>query len=83
MPEALYVAALIRALFSLKMTDFNLPINTVAREKVKRSQRFGIHPRLDWWMRIKQPDVTFLQFCGWEFWCKERHHEYQQIWTSV
>ncbi len=26
------------------------------KEKVKRSQRFGIHPRLDWWMRIKQPD---------------------------
>jgi len=25
-------------------------------KKVKRSQRFGIHPRLDWWMRIKQPD---------------------------
>jgi hypothetical protein len=25
-------------------------------EKVKRSQRFGIDPRLDWWMRIKQPD---------------------------
>jgi hypothetical protein len=25
-------------------------------EKVKRSQRLGIHPRLDWWMRIKQPD---------------------------
>ena len=23
---------------------------------MKRSQRFGIHPRLDWWMRIKQPD---------------------------
>jgi hypothetical protein len=27
-----------------------------SKEKVKRSQRFGIHPRLDWWMRIKQPD---------------------------
>jgi hypothetical protein len=25
-------------------------------EKVKRSQRFGIHPRLDWWMRTQQPD---------------------------
>ena len=26
------------------------------KEKVKRSQRFGIYPRLDWWMRIKHPD---------------------------
>jgi len=25
-------------------------------EKVKRSHRFGINPRLDWWMRTKQPD---------------------------
>jgi hypothetical protein len=25
-------------------------------EKVKRSQRFGINPWLDWWTRIKQPD---------------------------
>ena len=25
-------------------------------EKVKRSQRFGIYPRLDWWMRIKESD---------------------------
>ncbi len=25
-------------------------------EKVKRSQCFGIYPRLDWWMCIKQPD---------------------------
>jgi hypothetical protein len=25
-------------------------------EKVKRSQCFGILPRLDWWRRIKQPD---------------------------
>jgi hypothetical protein len=23
------------------------------KEKVKRSQRFEIHPGLDWWMRIK------------------------------
>jgi hypothetical protein len=23
------------------------------KEKVKRSQRFGIYPQLDWWMRIK------------------------------
>jgi hypothetical protein len=26
------------------------------KEKVKRSQRFRIYPRLDWWMRIKKPD---------------------------
>src|ERR1700722_8804346 len=24
------------------------------KERVKRSQRFGIHPWLDWWTRIKQ-----------------------------
>jgi len=26
------------------------------QEKENRSQSFGLHPRLDWWMRIKQPD---------------------------
>jgi hypothetical protein len=28
----------------------------LSQEKEKRSQRFGIHPRQDWWMHIKLPD---------------------------